>query len=198
MEIVNVSIDQLNEAEYNPRKLTDKQKEDIKKSIEEFGFVNPLVVNSHYGRENILVGGHQRLKVAKELGYEEVPVVFVDLDKDKEKELNVRLNKNTGEWDLDVLSKEFTKLELKDWGFDDEETSVVFLNQTKTLSSGSANQQFEQEEVDLKFEEDLLKEMVVIVFYSQERFKKYKELRTKYQGQEADLIYEAVTKYYER
>jgi len=197
MEIFNIDINDLSEAEYNPRNLTDKQKEDIKKSIEEFGFVNPLVVNAYPGRENILVGGHQRLKIAKELGHTTVPCMYVHVNEEREKELNIRLNKNTGEWDLETLAKEFDKTALRDWGFDDEETSVIFLNTVKTSMSGSASHDFDQEIVDLKFEEDLLKEMVVIVFYSQERFKKYKQLREKHDGQEADLIYEAVTKYYE-
>ena len=69
MEIINIDINQLNPADYNPRNLTDEQFDNIKSSLNEFGFVNPLVVNSNPNRKNILVGGHQRLKVAKELLY---------------------------------------------------------------------------------------------------------------------------------
>lgn len=198
MEVVNVKIEWLNEAEYNPRVLSDKQKEDIKKSIEQFGFVNPLVVNKRVGRANVLVGGHQRLKVAKELGYTEVPVVYVDLDKEKEKELNVRLNKNTGDWDLEVLGQEFNKLELKDWGFDDEELSVLFKKLGQFSGDGAINngKQVTTKYEDLGFEEDLMKEMVVIVFFSEEKFNKYKEYRSRYDGIEADLVYESVKQYY--
>ena len=76
-------------AEYNPRELTKDQHQDLKDSITRFGFVDPLIVNTHKERKNILVGGHQRLRIAKELGYKDVPCVEVDLTPDKEKELNV-------------------------------------------------------------------------------------------------------------
>tara|TARA_R100001086_G_scaffold6445_1_gene3977 strand:- start:8309 stop:9499 length:1191 start_codon:yes stop_codon:yes gene_type:complete len=108
-------------AEYNPRELTKDQHQDLKDSIKRFGFVDPLIVNTNKERKNILVGGHQRLKVAKELGYENVPCVEVDLTPEKEKELNVRLNKNTGQWDWDALANHFDVGELIDWGFNEDE-----------------------------------------------------------------------------
>ena len=108
-------------AEYNPRELTKDQHQDLKDSITRFGFVDPLIVNTHKERKNILVGGHQRLKIAKELGYKDVPCVEVDLTPDKEKELNVRLNKNTGQWDWDALANHFDVGELIDWGFNADE-----------------------------------------------------------------------------
>ena len=108
-------------AEYNPRELTQDQHQDLKDSITRFGFVDPLIVNTHKERKNILVGGHQRLKIAKELGYKDVPCVEVDLTPDKEKELNVRLNKNTGQWDWDALANHFDVGELIDWGFNEDE-----------------------------------------------------------------------------
>lgn len=108
-------------AEYNPRELTKDQHQDLKDSITRFGFVDPLIVNTHKERKNILVGGHQRLKIAKELGYKDVPCVEVDLTPDKEKELNVRLNKNTGQWDWDALANHFDVGELLEWGFTEDE-----------------------------------------------------------------------------
>ena len=108
-------------AEYNPRELTKDQHQDLKDSITRFGFVDPLIVNTNKERKNILVGGHQRLKIAKELGYKDVPCVEVDLTPDKEKELNVRLNKNTGQWDWDALANHFDVGELIDWGFNEDE-----------------------------------------------------------------------------
>ena len=108
-------------AEYNPRELTKDQHQDLKDSITRFGVVDPLIVNTNEARKNILVGGHQRLKIAKELGYKDVPCVEVDLTPDKEKELNVRLNKNTGQWDWDALANHFDVGELIDWGFNEDE-----------------------------------------------------------------------------
>ena len=96
MEIVKVKINELKAAEYNPRKMSEKEVQDLTDSIKEFGLVEPIVVNNYPGRENIIVGGHQRFNIAKQEGFTEMPVVYVSLDEKKEKELNLRLNKNLG------------------------------------------------------------------------------------------------------
>ena len=112
---------QLIMAEYNPRQLTKDQHSQLKDSIKRFGLVDPLIVNKNKERKNILVGGHQRLKIAKELGINKIPCVEVDLNIDQEKELNIRLNKNVGEWNYDSLANYFDVGELMDWGFSDDE-----------------------------------------------------------------------------
>jgi ParB-like chromosome segregation protein Spo0J len=117
MKIEKLKISKLNPAEYNPRKMTNKQYEDLKSSLEKFGLVDPIIINA----DNTVVGGHQRLRIMRELGAEYVPTVRVNLSKEDEKELNIRLNKNTGEFDLDVLANNFEVDELKDWGFKDVE-----------------------------------------------------------------------------
>ena len=115
MKIHKVKIAELKQAEYNPRRLTKKQYEDLKASLEKFGLVDPIIINS----DNTVIGGHQRLKIVRELGGSEVPTVRVNLSKEDERELNIRLNKNTGEFDLDILANNFDMEELKDWGFKD-------------------------------------------------------------------------------
>jgi len=117
MEIINIPINDLKPADYNPRQLTNEQHEHLKKSMEKFGLVDPIIVNGNENRKNVIVGGHQRVRIAKELGISEVPCVFVDLDEEKEKELNIRLNKNLGEWDFDLLAN-FDLEFLKNSGFD--------------------------------------------------------------------------------
>jgi len=117
MKITKVKISELKQAEYNPRRLTKKQYEDLKASLEKFGLVDPIIINS----DNTVIGGHQRLKIVRELGGSEVPTVRVNLSKEDERELNIRLNKNTGEFDLDILANNFDIDELKDWGFKDIE-----------------------------------------------------------------------------
>ena len=100
-KVLPVSV--LRPAEYNPRKKLkpgDKEYEKIKASIEEFGFADPLVVNS----DMTIIGGHQRLTVAIDLGITEVPCAIVDVDKDREKALNIALNKITGQWDDELLA----------------------------------------------------------------------------------------------
>ena len=121
MKIVNYDIDKIIFAEYNPRELTKDQHKQLTDSIIRFGLVDPLIINTHKDRANILVGGHQRLKIARELGFKDVPCVEVDLTLDKEKELNVRLNKNTGQWDWDSLANYFDAGELLEWGFTEDE-----------------------------------------------------------------------------
>lgn len=88
IEIKTVDINDLKPAEYNPRQASKKQHADLKASIEKFGLVDPIIVNERKGRENTVVGGHFRLRVAKEMGLKAVPVVFVDLSEDEERELN--------------------------------------------------------------------------------------------------------------
>lgn len=104
MKIDQVSVSDLKPAPYNPRALTEEEFAQLKKSLEQFGFVEPLVVNGAPSRFNIVVGGHQRLNVAKALGFAKVPVFYVNLSEAEEQNLNLRLNKNTGHWDWDELA----------------------------------------------------------------------------------------------
>ncbi len=124
MTIVNKPVDSLIPALYNPRQMTKEQANDLRLSIQQFGFVDPLIVNVHPDRNGVLVGGHMRLRIAKEMGLKEVPCVEVSLTEDEEKQLNVRLNKNTGEWDWDALANYFDADELMEWGFKDFELGL--------------------------------------------------------------------------
>jgi site-specific DNA-methyltransferase (adenine-specific) len=118
IKVEYVDIDELKPSEYNPRKASKKEYEDLRRSIERFGLVDPLIVNSAENRKNVVIGGHFRLKVAKDLGIKQVPVVYVNIpDIEKEQELNLRLNRNTGEWDFDLLAN-FDENLLKDVGFE--------------------------------------------------------------------------------
>ena len=121
-----VPISSLHHADYNPRKHNEEQLAQLQESIKRFGLVDPLVVNDAPERENIIIGGNFRLETAASLGYTEVPVVFVTIpDIEKEKELNIRLNKNQGEFDLELLA-EFDESFLADIGFDSEEIDEIF------------------------------------------------------------------------
>ena len=108
-------------AEYNPRQLKKEQYQNIKESLQRFGFVDSVIINKNKDRKNIIIGGHQRVKVAKDLKYTEVPCLELDLSLDKEKELNIRLNKNVGEWDYDILANLFDFNDLMDWGFTEDD-----------------------------------------------------------------------------
>ena len=121
MNIVYRDINDLISAEYNPRQLTNDQFNQISDSIKRFGIVDPIIVNKNKEREDIIIGGHQRIKVAKDLNIEKVPTVELDLNYDKERELNIRLNKNSGDWDYDVLANGFEMDELMEWGFSEDD-----------------------------------------------------------------------------
>ncbi|WP_018130702.1 site-specific DNA-methyltransferase [Effusibacillus pohliae] len=126
MEIKKMHIDKLVPAPYNPRldlRPGDPEYEKLRRSIEEFGMVEPIVWNQRTGN---VVGGHQRLKVLRELGIEEIEVSVVDLDEDREKALNIALNKIEGDWDNFKLKELLEELDhggidIELTGFDLEE-----------------------------------------------------------------------------
>lgn len=136
MRIEKKKVTDLIPADYNPRKDLkpgDKEYEKLKRSIHEFGYVDPLIWNQHTRR---LVGGHQRLKVLKDMGIEDVDVVIVDMGEEKEKALNVALNKISGDWDKDKLMLLITDLQGEDFdvsltGFEPEELDDLFKDDLK-------------------------------------------------------------------
>ncbi len=130
MEFKKLKIDTLIPASYNPRKKLkpgDPEFEKIKNSIIEFGYVDPIIVNS----DMTIIGGHQRWSVLKTLGYTEVDCVVVEVDKTKEKALNIALNKVTGEWNKELLADLIKDLQSLDYdvsftGFDPPEIDELF------------------------------------------------------------------------
>lgn len=127
LQVQQVKISELKLSEYNPRKWSEDQLQKLRESLEKFGVVDPLIVNSHPSRTNIVIGGNMRLKVLKDMKYTDVPVVYLNLDEAKERDLNVRLNKTGGEFDLDLL-KDFDESLLEDIGFSSEELDDIFID----------------------------------------------------------------------
>tara|TARA_R100001594_G_scaffold12130_2_gene27090 strand:+ start:3074 stop:3562 length:489 start_codon:yes stop_codon:yes gene_type:complete len=113
MNIELIEINKLKPATYNPRQISTKQYKDLKQSIEKFGLVDPIITNKDF----TIIGGHQRYKICKQLKHKQIDCVVLDLSKEEERELNIRLNKNTGEFDIDILANEFDIDNLVDWGF---------------------------------------------------------------------------------
>lgn len=128
-EIMTVPISQLIPAPYNPRvdlKPGDDDYEKLRRSMNEFGCVEPIVWNK---RSGYVVSGHQRLKVLQGSGATEIECVAVDLDHDRERALNVAMNKIGGAWDedklrelLDQMDAEFDKALT---GFDAKEIQAL-------------------------------------------------------------------------
>jgi len=107
-EVKMFKVADLEDADYNPRSITPSMLEKLKKGLVEFGCVEPVIANVATGSKSgkaRLVGGHQRLKAARELGWTEIPCVMInESDVKKEKALNLALNKISGEWAFDKLS----------------------------------------------------------------------------------------------
>lgn len=131
MKIEKMNISKLNPAEYNPRKNLqpgDAEYEKLKRSMEQFGYVDPVIWNKTTGR---VIGGHQRLKVLVDLGLKEVDCVVVEMDEEREKALNIALNKINGEWDTDKLAMLISDLQGSDFdvsltGFEEAEIANLF------------------------------------------------------------------------
>ena len=148
MEFKKIKIAELVPAIYNPRKALkpgDKEYEKIKNSISEFGYVDPVIVNS----DMTVIGGHQRITVLKDLGFTEIDCVVIDIDKTKEKALNVALNKITGEWNKELLADLIA--DLQDSDFDVELTGFE-PPEIEQLMSSVHDKDIEEDDFDIDAE----------------------------------------------
>ena len=154
MKLEKIELNKLKMAEYNPRKeLTEKDPEytKIKNSINEFGYISPIIANS----DMTVISGHQRLKVLKDLGYTEIECIIVDFDKNKEKMLNVALNKISRERKYQKLETLFNELatnnmDLSIMGFDEKEINKLIKETEETMND---NEEINLEEFnDEKFQ----------------------------------------------
>lgn len=143
MTFKTLKVDEIEEAFYNPRKVMkrgSKKYENLKGSIEEFGYVEPLVVNDVNNR---LISGHQRLNVLRDLGNTEVEVSMVHIeDETREKALNILLNKVKGKWDkgklADVLKSVVDTYDALDLGFEESDIAEFLKNDEDITSSVDA------------------------------------------------------------
>ena len=159
MKIREMSLEELTPAVYNPRKDLkpgDKEYENLRKSIREFGYVEPIVMNERTGR---VIGGHQRLKVLADLGYEKIQAVVVDIDEQKEKALNIALHKISGKWDEAKLKDLLIEIDTGEFdieltGFDEKEIEKLMTKFDEV-----------EERPELEFTEELLEEHNYVVLY---------------------------------
>lgn len=124
MNIKKIKLKDMKPAKYNPRKNLkpeDIEYQQIKNSIDEFGFIQPIIWNERTGN---IISGHQRVNILKAEGYEEIDAVVVDFDEEKEKLANISMNKITGQWSVvklrDVLEDLDKKFSLEKFGFHEE------------------------------------------------------------------------------
>ena len=150
MEIQKIKINLLNPAPYNPRLISDTEMAKLKKSILEFGFLEPVVVN----KDMVIIGGHQRVKAAQQLGWEEVDCYMVDLSPERAKLLNLALNRIQGEWDYNKLYDVLLSLpddDLKLAGFDKHEIDKIKDLLNTLDDGGSLEDEFEKEIKQVEF-----------------------------------------------
>tara|TARA_R110002126_G_scaffold289683_2_gene445244 strand:- start:1892 stop:2446 length:555 start_codon:yes stop_codon:yes gene_type:complete len=169
MKIVQRKITELISAEYNPRKLSEKQFKELKDSLLRFGFVDPVLVNTNKERENIIIGGHQRTKVWESMGNDKIPCIELDLTLDKEKELNIRLNKSGGSFDFDLLQEHFDTDDLVEFGFADYEFTFDDLEPLNDFSE-------KNKEIDI---DELDQEMKLTLSFTESEYEDVKEALSK-------------------
>ena len=147
MEIQKIPVSKIKAAKYNPRKDLkpgDTEYEQLRRSMAEFGYVEPVVWNKTTGN---VVGGHQRLKILLADGATAIDCVVVELDAEKEKALNLALNKIQGDWDNEKLALVIADLQGADFdlslaGFDPAEIDALFKD---TLADGVKDDDFDIE-----------------------------------------------------
>jgi len=124
MKIESRKISELKFAEYNPRTISKKQFKDLVSSLKKFGLIDPIIINSSKDRHNIIIGGHQRTRAWLELGNDDIQCVVLDLPLKDEMELNLRLNKNGGKFDDDLLLNYFDEELLFEVGFSENDFNI--------------------------------------------------------------------------
>lgn len=154
MNIKKMRLADLNPAPYNPRrelKPGDAEFEKLKRSIQTFGYVEPIVINERTG--NTVISGHQRLNVLRHLGETEADCVVVDMSMNDEKALNIALNKIQGEWDKDKLAALLTE-------FDGSEFDVTLTGFDAAEVDELLNAFYSKEAVQDDFDVDAEKEKI--------------------------------------
>jgi len=124
MKIESRKISELKFAEYNPRTISKKQFKDLVSSLKKFGLIDPIIINSSKDRHNIIIGGHQRSRAWLELGNDTIQCVILNLPLKDEMELNLRLNKNGGKFDDDLLLNYFDEELLFEVGFSENDFNI--------------------------------------------------------------------------
>ncbi|MDZ7658064.1 hypothetical protein [Fodinibius sp.] len=170
MDIVYKPISQLIDCEYNPKKLSPEQYEQIKSSLLKFGWTLPGIVNVNPDRENVIIDAHQRKNITKaeyekhgtkfeEAKYQGdeilIPCIERNLTLDQERELIIRLKKNTSSWDEELLKEAYQVDELAEMGFADKELDFM-VEETE-------NDEFDDPEIE--FTDQMLLEHNYVVLY---------------------------------
>ncbi len=126
-QIVERLISELKPADYNPRKISKQQRASLRDGMSKFGWAGSFaVINVNPERKDIIISAHQRIDIwGNDLKYTTCPCLELNLSEEDEKELNIRLNKNGGEFDMDLLGKFFDNEDLVLFGFSAGELPTI-------------------------------------------------------------------------
>lgn len=113
LSVKQLPIDKLVPDPRNPRRIDDDELERLTRSVQEFGFVAPIIARQ---ADHRVIGGHQRLLAARRLGMTKVPVVLVDLTAEQADLLNIALNQIGGHWDDALLAQLLARLQQESEG----------------------------------------------------------------------------------
>lgn len=168
MKIEKVNINDLISPDYNPREISDEEMQKLKTSIQEFGYIDPIIVNDV---NQHIVGGNQRYFALQELGYTEVDVVYIhEEDSNREKALNIALNKISGEFDEVKLNQIFTDMKLEGFeaisltGFEEHEILELSLIDDLKYDEGISEENY----IDIPSEEETSKETLICPYCDKE------------------------------
>lgn len=169
MKIEMKLIKDINPSEYNPRAISKESLSGLKRSLEKFGMTQPLVINRRVNGMEVLVGGHQRCRAASELGWEKVPVIYVELSEVEEKTLNVVLNNKNIEGfftdELQVILDEI-KLELGDLDFVDLKLDNLVMNWESDLDKldpKDSNDSLKKDRIMIECPPDIKDEVLIYI-----------------------------------
>ena len=185
-EIQVVPIGDINLYPENPREIEESQFEKLKKSIQTYGFIDPLIVNKRthesFTKDRIptIVGGNMRYRAAKELGLTELPIAWIDVDKNQEKIINIALNRISGKWDIGKLEKMVYELNDKDLSLDLELTGL----ENWELKLYNPGEDINPDISDLNLPEKAVVYSISLIFKEEEK-DLYLELLDKYKGSTA-------------
>lgn len=165
MKIEKIKITKIEPAKYNPRKINDNDYTKLEKSINEFGLVDPIIINL---KNNRIIGGHQRYKVLLDtdknqelnlLRFGDIGWIFNETEftvqsEGHEKALNLSLNKISGEWDEPKLNELIEDLKLQNFnidltGFDDVELEDLFPESPVDVEEDDFESEIDEDEVDI-------------------------------------------------
>lgn len=170
---MKVQIDRIKANPKNPRILKDSKYNTLKKSLEDFPEMlekRPLVVFTDKDNKYVVLGGNMRYKVAKELGFKELPIILADDWTEEQKtQFLIKDNVNYGDWDWDALANEWDSLELKDWGVDIPNFNVDEIDYSV----------LDEENIDKELEEmsDGVKKAIMIEFNTEDYNEAYELIK---------------------